>query len=45
MIESKKQLAQQVISSGEEWLTELDTNQLRDLLFLDRSAILDDEAD
>lgn len=45
MIESKKQLAQQVISSGEEWLTELDTNQLRDLLLLDRSAILDDEAD
>ena len=45
MIESKKQLAQQVISSGEEWLTELDTNQLRDLLFLDKSAILDDETD
>ncbi|MFL0604766.1 DEAD/DEAH box helicase [Cylindrospermopsis raciborskii] len=45
MIESKKQLAQQVISSGEEWLTQLDTDQLRDLLFLDRNAIVDDEED
>ncbi|MBF2065380.1 MAG: DEAD/DEAH box helicase [Calothrix sp. C42_A2020_038] len=43
MIESKKQLAEQVVGAGEQWLTELDTNQLRDLLLLDRSAVIDDE--
>jgi SNF2 family DNA or RNA helicase len=43
MIESKKQLADQVVGGGEEWLTEMDTNQLRDLLLLDRGAIIDDE--
>ncbi len=32
MIESKKHLAEQVVGAGEQWLTELDTNQLRDLL-------------
>jgi SNF2 family DNA or RNA helicase len=43
MIESKKQLAEQVVGAGEQWLTELDTNQLRDLLLLDRSAVIEDE--
>jgi len=43
MIESKKQLAEQVVSAGEEWLTELDTNQLRTLLILDRSAVIEEE--
>lgn len=43
MIESKKELAQQVVSAGENWLTELDTNQLRDLLILDRNAIIDED--
>ncbi|BAZ17281.1 protein splicing site [Calothrix sp. NIES-4071] len=43
MIESKKQLAEQVVGAGEQWLTELDTNQLRDLLLLDRGAVIDDE--
>ncbi|NET01637.1 MAG: DEAD/DEAH box helicase [Sphaerospermopsis sp. SIO1G1] len=43
MIESKKQLAAQVVGVGEEWLTELDTDQLRDLLLLDRNAIIDEE--
>ncbi|MCC5651007.1 DEAD/DEAH box helicase [Nostoc sp. XA013] len=42
MIESKKQLAEQVVGAGEEWLTELDTDQLRNLLILDRSAVIDD---
>lgn len=41
MIESKKQLASQTVAVGEDWLTELDTNQLRDLLFLDRDAVID----
>ncbi|PMB13735.1 ATP-dependent helicase, partial [Fischerella thermalis CCMEE 5282] len=43
MIESKKQLAEQVVGAGEEWLTELDTNQLRNLLLLDRSAVIEEE--
>ncbi|MBW4677624.1 MAG: DEAD/DEAH box helicase [Desmonostoc geniculatum HA4340-LM1] len=45
MIESKKQLAEQVVGAGEEWLTELDTNQLRNLLILDRNAVIDEDAE
>ncbi len=45
MIESKKQLAEQVVGAGEEWLTELDTDQLRNLLLLDRSAVIDEEGE
>ncbi|CEJ45367.1 DEAD/DEAH box helicase [Umezakia ovalisporum] len=43
MIESKKQLAEQVVGVGEEWLTEMDTDQLRNLLILDRSAIIEED--
>lgn len=43
MIASKKQLAEQTVDAGEEWLTELDTNQLRNLLLLDRKAIVNEE--
>ncbi len=43
MIESKKELAEQVVGAGEQWLTELDTNGLRDLLILDRDAAIEDE--
>ncbi|MGL5064026.1 MAG: DEAD/DEAH box helicase, partial [Microcoleus sp.] len=43
MIESKKALAEQVVIAGENWLTELDTDQLRNLLILDRSAIIENE--
>jgi SNF2 family DNA or RNA helicase len=43
MIESKKALAEQVVSAGENWLTELDTDQLRNLLILDRTAIIENE--
>ena len=42
MIESKKALSEQVVSAGEGWLTEFDTDQLRNLLLLDRNAIIDD---
>jgi len=45
LIEQKKALAEQVVSAGENWLTNLDTSQLRDLLLLDRSAIIDDGAE
>ncbi|HLP89494.1 MAG TPA: DEAD/DEAH box helicase [Nostocaceae cyanobacterium] len=43
MIESKKQLAEQVIGAGEDWLTELNTDQLRNLLLLDRDAVIDED--
>lgn len=43
LIESKKALAEQVVGAGENWLTELDTDQLRNLLLLDRNAVIDDE--
>lgn len=45
LIESKKALAEQVVGAGENWLTELDTDQLRNLLLLDRTAVIDEEAD
>ncbi|HDQ70519.1 MAG TPA: DEAD/DEAH box helicase, partial [Chloroflexi bacterium] len=41
MIESKKALAESVIGSGEGWLTELDTEQLRQLVTLSQEAIGD----
>ncbi|MBE9031027.1 DEAD/DEAH box helicase [filamentous cyanobacterium LEGE 11480] len=43
MIEGKKALAEQVIGTGENWLGDLDTDQLRELLLLDRSTILGEE--
>ena len=43
LIESKKGLAEQTVDSGEEWLTELDTNQLRSLVLFDRKAVMDEE--
>jgi SNF2 family DNA or RNA helicase len=43
MIESKKQLAEQVVSAGEDWLTEMDTEQLRNLLILDRNAVIEED--
>ncbi|KDR56710.1 MULTISPECIES: DEAD/DEAH box helicase [Oscillatoriales] len=42
LIESKQALAEQVVSSGEDWLTEMDTDQLRNLLILDRSSIIEE---
>ncbi len=43
MIESKKALAEQVVGAGEQWLTELDTDQLRNLLLLDRNAVIEED--
>ena len=42
MIESKKAMAEQVVGAGEQWLTERDTDALRNLLLLDRTAVIDD---
>jgi len=43
MIEEKTALASEIIGSGEEWLTELSTGQLRDLLMLRADAVGDDD--
>ncbi|MBD1940598.1 DEAD/DEAH box helicase [Microcoleus sp. FACHB-68] len=45
IIESKKALADQVVGEGEQWLTQMDTDQLRNLLLLDRTAVIDEEGD
>ncbi|MEZ4638530.1 MAG: hypothetical protein R2856_26835 [Caldilineaceae bacterium] len=39
MIEEKKALAQSVIGGGENWLTELSTDDLRDLVHLRRETV------
>jgi SNF2 family DNA or RNA helicase len=41
-LESKKELAEQTVDAGEQWLTELDTDALRNLLLLDRNAVIDE---
>jgi len=40
---AKKQLAEQVVGAGEDWLTEMDTDQLRNLLILDRNAVIEED--
>lgn len=40
MIESKRQLAEQIVGTGESWLTELSTNELRSLFELRREAVM-----
>ncbi|HJH32297.1 MAG TPA: DEAD/DEAH box helicase [Methanosarcinaceae archaeon] len=42
MIESKKALAENVIGTGEGWLTEMTTEQLRDMFTLKREAVFDE---
>jgi SNF2 family DNA or RNA helicase len=42
MIEQKTELAENIIGSGEAWLTELSTDQLRDMLTLRRDAVGDE---
>ena len=39
MIEKKAELAENILGSGERWLTELSTEQLRDALRLRHSAL------
>ena len=47
MIEEKTELAEQIIGSGEKWLTDLSTGQLRELLSLRTGAVAEssDDAD
>jgi SNF2 family DNA or RNA helicase len=40
MIESKKQLAQQIVGTGESWLTELSTDELKNLFELRNEAVM-----
>jgi SNF2 family DNA or RNA helicase len=42
MIESKRELAEQVVGTGESWITELSTGELRELFTLRREAIGDE---
>ncbi len=39
MIEQKKVLAESIVGSGENWLTEMSTDQLKDLFALSREAV------
>ena len=43
MLEQKTELAENVIGSGEQWLTDLSSDQLRDIFTLRRDDITDDE--
>jgi SNF2 family DNA or RNA helicase len=44
MLEEKTELADRIIGAGEDWITELSTGQLRDLLVLREDALLGVEA-
>ena len=39
MIEQKKALAQAIVGGGENWLTELSTSELRELVHLQREMV------
>ena len=39
MIEQKKELAQSIVGTGEAWLTEMSTDQLKTVLSLSREAV------
>jgi non-specific serine/threonine protein kinase len=41
MIRDKRDLAERIVGTGEGWLTELSTAQLRDLFTLDKSAVVE----
>ncbi len=41
LITQKKDLAERIVGSGEQWITELDTNQLRELVTLSSNALQD----
>ena len=43
LITNKKALAENIISTGEGWLTEMSTNQLKDLLTLKQNVWFDEE--
>ena len=42
MIEAKRALAERIVGTGERWLTELSTDQLREVIALSTEAVGDD---
>jgi hypothetical protein len=40
MIEDKKLLAEQIVGTGESWLTELSTDRLKEMFELRREAVM-----
>ncbi|MBI4288080.1 MAG: DEAD/DEAH box helicase [Chloroflexi bacterium] len=42
MIEQKKELAESVVGTGEGWLTEMSSDQLRDVFALSREAVMEE---
>jgi SNF2 family DNA or RNA helicase len=42
MIEAKRALAQRIVGTGEGWLTELSTDQLREVIALSSDAVGED---
>ena len=44
MIEQKTDLARRIIGTGESWLTELDSDRLRDVLSLRETSLEDESA-
>jgi superfamily II DNA or RNA helicase len=45
LLEQKRELASKVVGAGEQWITELDGRQLRDLFSLSEGAVADGEDD
>jgi hypothetical protein len=42
MIEAKRALAERIVGAGESWLTEMSTDQLREVIALSADAVGDD---
>ena len=42
MIHDKRALAERIVGGGEQWLTELSTGQIRELIALDPDAVADE---
>jgi SNF2 family DNA or RNA helicase len=43
LIEEKRSLAEGIIGTGEDWITEMSTDQLRDLFVLRREGLAEEE--
>jgi hypothetical protein len=41
LLEQKRKLASKIIGAGEQWITELDSRELRDLFSLSEGAVAD----
>ena len=43
MIDEKRALADSIIGTGEEWITEMSTDELRDIFTLREESVIDDD--